>query len=330
VGSTGAEGGVDTSIVIGGGMPATAPPVPLGGAGQASARGDAALPAGAGRRAPDMSENPLLPLRRLGVGAALDLGFELLRFRFGRLVALAACLFLPVQLVDLALRVWATTPATGEEAVSTGPALLFVGGSSDWVIVTLTLQALALSVLGLCVGRLVAGLLRGEDPDFRTLAAYGARRSWVALVIVPLAALTRVVLSCIPVVGFVAGDALVFVASIAAGVERLGPIAALGRNFRLTRAQFGPAAVLAVGSICITAIMRLSLYAGPAVLVSGFDPPEAVLVVVEQLSSLIQLVVQPLTACIAAAAYLLLCARVEGLDLTRRLAERQAERHALR
>jgi len=323
VGSTGAEGGVDTTVLTGAGRAL----VSLGGAGQARARGDAVEEAtrrtSDGSAHPIDAEHPLLPPRRLGVGAALDQGFALLRFRFRRLVGLAACLFVPVQLLDLVLRLTASEPTTTAEQASAAPTLLFFGGSSDWAVLTVALQAVALSILGICVGHLVARLLEGGDASFRTLLGVAARRCWVALLLVPLSMLVRLPFLLVPVVGFVIGDAFVFIASVVAGAEGRRPIAALGRNFRLTRSAFGPAAVMALGSLCITQVVRISLYAGPFVLVATFSPPEGLLVAIEQLASLVQLVLQPLTACIAASAYLLLRARVEGLDLEARRRARE-------
>ena len=298
-------------------------PVPVpGGAGHAVARGDARDTTA--DLASDLDRNPLRPLRRLGAGAALDQGVDLLRFRFRRLVGLAACFVLPVQLVDLLLRL-SVSPAPSED-VDLGGAGVLALGTSDWVGVTILLRSLALSVLGICVGHLVAHLIEGRDASFRELLRVGLRRSWVALAMLPLSVLVRGVLIWIPFVGFVVGDALVFVASIVVGAERVGPIAALGRNLRLTRAQSGAAIALSMGSLVITMILRLSLYGGPQALLYALGPPEGVIIAVQQLAGLVLLVIEPLTACIAASSYLLLRCRVDGLDLELRRRTRAAER----
>ena len=192
---------------------------------------------------------------------------------------------------------------------------------SPGIWLTIALQSVGLSILGICLGHLVAQLLAGRDTSFRDLCRLGFTRSWVALVILPLALLVRLATAFIPIVGLLIGDALVFVASIAAGAERLGPIGGLRRSIGLSRAAFGPAMVLAFASVLLTQIVRISLYAGPTVLVSTFVAPEGLLIAIEQLAALIQLVVQPLTACIAASGYLLLRTRVEGLDLDHRTGE---------
>ena len=322
MGSTGDEADLRAPSAV---APATAvAPLVPGGAGHAVARGDARDPRGGDTE--HLDRNPLRPLRRLGAGAALDQGVELLRFRFRRLVGLAACLFLPVQLVDLVLRL--TVTASPAEGADLGGAGVFAVGGSDWVAVTVALQAIALSLLGIGVGHLVARLLDGEDTSLRELLGVLARRCWVPLVLVPLALLIRAVLIWIPVVGFVAGDVLVFLASIIVGAERVGPLAALGRNAQLVRSESGAAIAMSLGSLAITMVLRLSLYAGPVTLLASLGPPEGVLIAAEQLGALVQLVIEPLTATIAASAYLLLRCRVDGLDLELRRLERVASRNA--
>jgi hypothetical protein len=238
---------------------------------------------------------------------------------------LTACLFLPVQLVDLVLRL--TVTASPAQSADLGGAGVVGVGSSDWVSVTIALQAIALSLLGIGVGHMVARLLDGDDTSLRELLGVLARRCWVPLVMLPLALLIRVVLIWIPVVGFVAGDVLVFLASIIVGAERVGPIAALGRNAQLVRSESGAAIAMSLGSLAITMVLRLSLYVGPVALLASLGPPEGVLVVASQLGALVQLVIQPLTATIAASAYLLLRCRVDGLDLELRRVERAAARN---
>jgi hypothetical protein len=59
----------------------------------------------------------------------------------------------------------------------------------------------------------------------------------------------------------------------------------------------------------------VSLWVGPVLLAGQFVTSESVLLVVQQVSLLTLLVVQPLTACITARAYVELRCRAEGLDI---------------
>ena len=276
--------------------------------------GDAALLAG----------NPLVSLNVTGPGGILDGGFDLLRFRFWRLVGLAAALFIPLQLADLWISLSLGTSAAtdaGSTDLSTliGPQGI---GGSGWSLLVAVVRSVALCLLGIGVGHLVAGWLQGRDPTFGQVVGAMARRCWVAPVVVAVALSAKVALSCLGGIGFFLADALFFIAGIVAGAEVLGPFATIGRSFRLTRAAYGVALVTCIGSFIISQVLQLALTAGPVVLVASFQPPEGWLLVVEQLASLVLLVALPLTACIAARAYVELRCRTEGFDLVRRQGER--------
>jgi hypothetical protein len=283
--------------------------------GLATARGDAPEPEDL---LPADHEVILRSLRPMGPGAVLDSAFDLLRLRFRRLVGVAACLFVPVRILDLVTMI-ATGDAT--ERYHVGPALLLLGGDSGWSWLIVVLQSLALSVLGLCVGHLVQRLVAGADASFRELMSLALRRGWVALAILPLTFVIRAPLSCIPL-GFLAADALVFTTSVVAGAERLGPWRALRRSIALSRRAFGRMLAVVLGGLLISQLLRISFYSGPVALAANFSTSGAVLTAVGQAGSLVVLVAEPLTACIAARAYLDLRCRNEGLDLRLRLHER--------
>jgi hypothetical protein len=285
-----------------------------GGPGAATARGDA----------PELPRNdrvagvsPLGALRPVGPGAVLDGGFALLRARFRRIVALAALFFIPIRLFDLV-----TMIATGDvvDRVDIGPSALVVGGGSGWSWVVILLQSIALSLLGLCVGHLASRLSEGDDPAFGALAALALRRGWVALLIVPISLAIRLPLSCIPL-GFLLGDALVFLSSVVAGAEGLGPWRSVRRSISLTRRSFGSMIAVVLGGLVISQLLRVSFYTGPVLLAGTFTADDAALTAISQAGSLVVLVAEPLTACIAARAYLDLRCRHEGLDLRRRVRE---------
>ena len=296
--------------------PPVDPQAPVDGPGVAVVRGDAPWPSSRGRGEP----SPFASLRPAGAGTVLDEAFVLLRSRFGRLVGLAACLYVPIRLLDLV-----TMIASGDAVDRTqiGPSLLVYADGTGWSWVVLGLQSLALSVLGLCVGHLAMRLAAGEDASFGELARLALRRGWVAVLVVPLGLLVKAPLSCLPLVGFVLGDALVFLSSVVAGAEGLGPWRAWLRGMQLTRRSYASMLGVVLGGLVISQALRISFYAGPVVLaVALVGPEEGVLTVVSQLGALVVLVAEPLTACIAARAYLELRCRTEGLDLRRRIASR--------
>ena len=287
------------------------------GAGVATARGDARAPTRDRRTAADAladGTSPVADLRPIGPAAVLDGGFDLFRFRFRRLVGLAACLFVPITVVDLVLM--AVVGTNAPERVAIGPSMFLLGSGDSWSWAIVAAQSVALSLLGLCVGHLAAAAARGIDVSFRELGRLALRRWWVALLIVVLTAAPRALLSCVVFpVGWILADAFFFIASSVAGAEGVGPWKAVTRGAALARGRYGNAVVICLGSLVISQVLRLSLTAGPVLLLASFALPESVIGVAARLGTIVLLLAEPITACIAARAYLDLRARHEGLDL---------------
>ena len=302
----------------------------LGAAGSAIARGDARH-GGEGSRGlgpgPSSSdrhgfddENPLAALALSGPAAVLDGGFDLLRFRFRRLVGLAACLFLPIQIVQLLISI-----SRGVASDASGGGLSVLGRSGDGQGLVLLIglaRAVALSLLGIGVGHMVAGWLAHRDPTFRETVGHIARRCWCAPAIVAISLAVKLPASCLVVVGFFLADALLFTSSVASGAEALGPWRAVRRSWSLGRAGYGTALTLSIGGFVISEVLRVVLLVGPLALASFFDLPDGLLIIVQQSGLLVLLITEPLTACIAARGYLELRCRTEGFDLERRAESR--------
>jgi hypothetical protein len=113
-------------------------------------------------------------------------------------------------------------------------------------------------------------------------------------------------------------DALLMCASVVAGAEGVGPLRAFGRSWTLARSSYGVAVLVSFGGFVVTNILQFALVLGPVALVGMFTVSEGVLVLVQQITSLVLLISQPLTACIAGRAYVELRCRAEALDLERR------------
>ena len=307
------------------------PASPGSGAGVAVARGDArptppAAADGTTDTAPaaELPGNPVARLGLAGPGGVLDGGFELLRFRFWRLVGLTAVLVVPLQLIGLWIAIAAGTTAssgTGSDDLGSvvGPQGLGGGG---WPLLLALARAVALCLLGMAVGHLLDGWLAGEDRTFGQALAAAMRRCWVAPVVVAVTLTCKVLVACLGGIGFFLADALFFTAGIVAGAERLGPFATVGRSFRLSRGAYGLALVTVIGGWVISQLLQIALTLGPVLLVASFQPPEGWVLVAQQVASLVLLVTLPLTACIAARGYVELRCRTEGFDLVRRQEER--------
>lgn len=261
--------------------------------------------------------NPLVQLGPVGPGAVLDGAFDLLRFRFWRLVALCASVVIPVQLFGL----WVAI-STGADTASDLPQLqLLDAGASTPIGPALGLliaQACALFLLGMAAGVLVDGWLDGRDIAFGEVVGAVARRCWMVPIVIVAAGVAKWSAACLGLIGFFLVDALVFVAGPVAGAERVGPFATIGRSVRLSRATYGNALAVCFGGFIITSVVRVALAVGPIALVQMLGLPEGWFLVVDQVGSLTLLITLPLTSCIAARAYVDLRCRAEGFDLVRR------------
>jgi MFS family permease len=253
----------------------------------------------------------------VGVGGVLDGGFDLLRSHFGVLVGLAGALLLPLQLVDL----WASVASGRSAELDTSPLLAALGSMDSTMPVTwlvVALRVVVLSFLGLMTGVLVSDSLADRVRPARSVLAAAGRRWWVALLVPVLCVPVKMLTACLVYVGFFLGDALLMCASVVAGAERAGPLRSFGRSWTLGWRSFGTALGVALGSFVISAVLQVSLYAGPVLLASFFVSSESMLLVVQQIALLSLLVTQPLTAAIAARAYVEFRCRSEALDLTLR------------
>lgn len=313
--------------VTGGWVPPENPPEPTGeptalgvpgAAGVAVARGDDPWPSDATTADSDAGwEGTLEPV---GVGGVLDGGFDLLRRYFGVLVGLAAALLLPLQLLDL----WASVAAGRSAELDTSPFVAAFGALDSttpaaWLVVAA--RVVVLSFIGLSAGVLVSDALAQRRRSARSVLAAAGRRWWVALLVPVLCIPVKLVSSCVIYVGFFLGDALLLCTSVVAGAEGAGPLRSFGRSWSLGLRSYGTALGVSIGSFVISTVLQVSLYAGPALLASLFVSSESVLLLVQQISLLSLLVTQPLTAAIAARAYVEFRCRAEALDLTLRRRE---------
>lgn len=290
------------------------------GAGYATVTGDHRDDADAAdrRRARNL-DNPLQPLRATTINEALDLGFQLLRSRFALLAGLTATLFLPIQLLDLILRLTWADQAEQVNQFSLAMGFSGAGDGSGWVLITFLLQRVAQSLLGMSCGYLAMAMIRGESPGYRSVLGATLKRLWVAPVLLALVWMLLGVGLFVAGVGVLLFASWTFAASVVAGAEQLGPFGAFKRCFSLSRTCAGPAMMFLFGIGFLGLMVRGITYVGPAVLLEYLGMPEAVRVIVEQLSMLLLLVGPMLTACLVTTAYLSMRTRSEGLDLMYRI-----------
>lgn len=287
----------------------------LGSAGVAIARCNERWPSQIGELAE--SDNPLASLEPVGVGGVLDGAFDLLRNRFGMLVAVAAAMLLPLQLLEvlgeMSSGLDADLDASGFAASFDLLAASTTTSAIDWIV--LILRVVALSFLGVLTGAMVSDLLADRRRPASGLIGAAARRWWVAALIPVFCVPVKTAGACLIYIGFFAADALLMCASVVAGAEGRGPIHAFGRSWRLAGRNYGTALGVAFGGFLISLVLQAAFWIGPVLLASQFLASESLLLLVQQIGLLSMLVLQPLTACIAARAYVEFRCRSEALDI---------------
>lgn len=285
---------------------------------ETTARADARIHAST-EDVPSSLSQIIHPLRPMRGPEPLDLGLVIFRGLARKLVPLAIALLLPIQSVDLFLRL-RSDRSTGPSSIATSgfPVALLGSGLPHEPFVVMA-QSVALSALGIATGMILRGLLEGHVIATRRLLGATVRRIWVALVIGVLTLVVYVITSCMPVIGIVAAGSLTFTASIVAGSEDVGPWRAMRRSWALATASLGFAMGLFIGGVVIQWIVRITLLLGPLLLAAMLSLPDGAWSLLFSLVGVTSMVLQPLTATMAAAAYLALRIRSEGLDLRERI-----------
>jgi hypothetical protein len=284
-------------------------------AGVARVRGDASLPSntpeGLG------SDQPLADLQPVGVLGVLDGGFAMLRFRFGRLVGLTALVLLPVITGELLVVLRFPQPDAADPLTTPSSLEFFAASSSStgWGLLFALFGAVSLTWVGIAVGQTARAWADGTDPTWGEMVKAAARRWWVAPVLGLVTVTIKTTASCLFGVGFFLADALLFIAAVVAGGEHLGPFASVGRSVGLTRRVYGRALGICVGGMFITTILQSVVLVGPLLFATSFGVSGTAEKLISQAAGLILLVTTPLTACIAARAWVDFRCRLEGTDL---------------
>jgi hypothetical protein len=267
----------------------------------------------ASRRAVDnaLPSSPVSRLQPRAVGAILDAGFEVLRFRFARLMAITTLFAVPLYAVPTLLRISQQGDRSNVLAESTLFWLGGGGGASGLLnFVSFLGGALALAIVGVAVAHLVTSWLMGGDPTFRDTLGHVARRGPVLGGAWALALLVKG-LGLITCVGWIFTIPLLMVLSPVVSCERIGPVASLRRTWRLSRPRFGELAGIALVSLGVTVVFWFVAW----VLLQIWRDASWIWVVTGIVGVVIQLLLFPLQAAWASLAYIDLRVRTEGLDL---------------
>jgi len=256
-------------------------------------------------------------LRPLSVGEVLDASFKIVRRSFGTLAGCVLVVALPLNILSTLI-----TASTSDDAfdldnragtpvteIGTGTELAGLGLTITLAIVLTTLAAAA------CF-RAVSGVYLGERPDVGDSLRFAATRG-LPLVVLSfayfLALIPAFAALLIPGIWLAVAWSVSFPALVSEGV---GPLAALGRSFRLVQGRWWPTfGALLVMYLLVAVISGILGALLGAVMVAAVDsePVAAVLsTIINTISSLITL---PLMASIVTVLYFDLRVRKDGFDL---------------
>jgi hypothetical protein len=256
-------------------------------------------------------------LRPLGIGEILDAGIKLFMRHWQPLVLSVVGLILPVQILS-ALVTASVAPeqfdvTTTESGVDEGEEAEFLVGQGVIALLSVISVLLATAV---CF-KAVADAYLGVEPEWRRSLRFAVRRLGgllgVALVGGLLVALATLALIVPGIWLFV----MYSVAVPALLLERIGPVQALRRSFRLVRGRWWPTAgALVVGYLLISilgALVTAVIMVIPAVVAEDNTLAGAVGAVVG--GTVGSVLTTPYSAAVVTLLYFDLRVRKEGLDL---------------
>lgn len=261
-------------------------------------------------------------IRPMGVGEVLDVGFNLARRNYGRLLLIAAWALVPAFTLSALLTVVAQQALLA--GVESGQMGEFLAGLRNFLaggIIVGLLSALANAAVAAACGRLIQPT--GDPADLSAARLY-ARAFRRLLPLVGGAILF--LLTMIPLVLLLPLAVYVLVRWwlwwCAVLIEDVGPVAALGRSWRLTRGSWWHSFAILLASSLIVAVLS-SVVSGIFDLAGRFvflivNSP-AVLVLSSFVGSLVgSAIATPPSVAILVVLYYELRARTEGFDLEQR------------
>jgi len=287
--------------------------------------GDAGRPARPPRALRGSPVDRLQPRR---VGALLDAGFDVLRFRARTLFLVSAGILLPLAVVPQALS-YRGLGGSGLDLrlnLSNGsflPSETSALGADDLLgaLVLGALPLLAMALLGLAMGHLVGGWLAGEDPGPAVVLRSTLRQAPVALAAYLIALPLKAAGFAACYVGAVIVIGQLQILSPVIAFERLGPLKAIGRSWRLSSRRFFRGPGLVLGLALVTAAVSTALLGIQTLVAQLLKENSWGWAVAGGIGTGITMLLAPFQAAVAVLHYLDLRVRAEGLDLQLRATE---------
>jgi len=255
------------------------------------------------------------------MGQIIDQGFEVLRFRFGRIMAISLVVVLPLVAVPTLLS-YGSFAGEAERLLDSGGSDVFfgvlfgTGGASGWWSALASLASpIAQALVGIGVATLVGGWVMGRDPTFGEACGRIFRRTPAALVVFAAGVVPKVVGIYLCLLPGLVMVALFLVASPVLATEDSGPFRTIARSWGLGRRRLWPLVGLTVAGVLLASLITLLLNLAGLAIVEISGASTWAWVLLGGLSVLGGVFLTALLAAWAALAYVDVRVRTEGMDL---------------
>jgi hypothetical protein len=264
-----------------------------------------------------MSTTQFTPqLRPLSVGEVLDASFKVVRQSFGTLAVCVLVVAVPLHLIDTLI-----LASTADNAFNLDSGTVAGDGVSEGTtlaggLLRAILNIVLLTIASAACFRAVSSVYLGEQPTVQGSLGFGASRVLPVIVlsiVYGVALIVPFLLLVLPGVWLAVAWSVSYPALLSEGV---GPIAALGRSFKLTRGRWWStfAALLVMYLIVLVISGILGVLFG-ATLIASLEN-EALAAVIYTITNVVSsLITLPLFAAVLSIIYFDLRVRKEGFDL---------------
>ena len=258
-------------------------------------------------------------LRPLSVGEVLDASFKIVRQSFSTLAACVLVVALPLNIVNTLI-----TASTSDNAFnldskpSTGASSDFSSGTTEFAgfLLTATLSIVLMTIATAACFRAVSGVYLGEAPTVGGSLSFAATRLLPVIglsLLYFLGLIPAFIALVIPFIWLSVAWSVSFPALLSEGI---GPVAALGRSFRLVKGHWWPTfGALLVMYLLVAVISGILGALLGAALIAAVDSEAVAAVFYTIINTLSSLITLPLMAAVLTVIYFDLRVRKEGFDL---------------
>ena len=254
-------------------------------------------------------------LRPLSVGEVLDASFKIVRQSFGTLAGCVLVVAVPLNIVNTLITASASDEAFNLDNTTRGTGF-GTGTEVAGSLVTTTLSLVLMSLASAACFRAVSGVYLGEHPTIGGSLRFAASRLLPVIAVSFLYVLGLIpafIALIIPGIWLAVAWSVSFPALLSEG---LGPVAALGRSFRLVKGRWWPVfGALLVMYLLVAVISGILGALLGATLIAAVDSEVVAAVLYTIVNTVSSLITLPLMAAVLTVLYFDLRVRKEGFDL---------------